>query len=182
MRVDYFDKIIFLYVYLTDLDVSSKIKVLFVCSGNICRSPLVEGIFNSILKQKKLLDLFLVDSAAINNYHVGSIPDERAIQAAAEIGVTLNHCARQFELEDFNKFDYILVMDHLNYEAVITLALDPNYHDKVFLFRTFDSLAKDFYDVPDPYYGSAEDFLEVRGIAIRAADGFLSFLQANYKL
>lgn len=161
---------------------SNKIKILFVCGGNICRSPLAEGVCKNILQQQGLQNLFFVDSAATNNYHVGSCPDSRAIQIAAEVGIILHHCARQFKIDDFNNFDYILVMDHLNYDAIITQTKNENYHNKVFLFRTFDALVKGFYDVPDPYYGSVEDFIEVRDISVRAVKGFLNFLRESHKL
>lgn len=161
---------------------SGKIKVLFVCMGNICRSPLAEGVFNQLLAKDKLSDRFMVDSAGTSNYHVGDAPDKRAIVAADCAGVKLHHSARQFVKEDFQIFDYILVMDHLNYEAVLSLTDNHLYHDKVFLFRTFDSESVDFQNVPDPYYGGSADFTEVLDIVTKAGIGFLEFLKEQNKL
>ncbi len=164
------------------MNVNSKIKVLFVCTGNVCRSPLAEGIFFHYLDQQNLSNYFEIDSAGTSDYHVGEAPDERAIAVAANYGIELTHVARQFAVTDFTNYDYILVMDHLNYDAVVALAHKEQYHDKVFLFRTFDPLAEDFYDVPDPYYGGVEDFSEVGEIVTRASVGFLDFLKQEGRL
>lgn len=159
-----------------------KIKVLFVCMGNICRSPLAEGIFHAYLQQSNLAEAFYIDSAGTSDYHVGASPDQRAIKIAAKFGVELKHSARQFSQIDFREFDYILVMDHLNYEAVLGHPKSAEYHTKVFLFRSFDAEAGDYYDVPDPYYGSEEDFAEVCEIVRRASIGFVTFLKQEGKL
>ncbi len=161
----------------------NKIKVLFVCTGNICRSPLAEGVFKQILKEEKISSLFVVDSAGTEDYHVGSPPDSRSVKIAKNNGLNdLNHKARQFIKSDFDKFDYILVMDHLNYDAVISKATNQEYHDKVMLFRTFDVELTDFYDVPDPYYGTEDDFAEVGEIVKRSGYGFISYLKQQGKI
>lgn len=164
------------------VDSYQKIKVLFVCMGNICRSPLAEGIFIQELKSLNLSDKFIVDSAGTSNYHVGDSPDSRALKVASSYGVKLNHFAREFITDDFKEFDYILVMDHLNYDAVLNHAKESKYLDKVFLFRTFDEFSIDYYDVPDPYYGDDEDFFEVGDIIKRASAGFIRFLEQDGKL
>lgn len=161
---------------------SNKIKVLFVCKGNICRSPLAEGIFLSILEKKNLLDRFEIDSAGTCNYHIGNLPDSRAVKVAMQNGITLNSCARQFTVDDLKIFDYILVMDHLNYESVTELVNDENIHDKVFLLRSFDSDSAEFQNVPDPYYGSCSDFDEVFEIVNKSEIGFLDYLYGIGKL
>jgi protein-tyrosine-phosphatase len=108
----------------------NKIKVLFVCTGNICRSPLAEGIFKQILKDEGISSSFMVDSAGTEDYHVGSPPDSRSVKIAENNGLSdLNHKARQFLKGDFDKFDYILVMDHLNYDAVISKTNKHEYHE-----------------------------------------------------
>lgn len=159
-----------------------KIRVLLVCLGNICRSPLAAAILQMHLKQRKLENYFFIDSAGTSDYHVGASSDARAVSVAADYGVSLQHLARQFKTEDFAAFDYILVMDHLNYDAVISHANVAEYYDKVFLVRTFDDQANGLYDVPDPYYGSDEDFAEVCDILKRSLAGFIDFLQQEGEL
>lgn len=161
---------------------SKKIKVLFVCKGNICRSPLAEGIFISLLKKNNLLEQFEIDSAGTCDYHVGDMPDARAIKIASDNGVILNSCARLFTPEDLKIFDYILVMDHLNYESVTELSKDENVHDKVFLLRSFDSESADFQNIPDPYYGSCSDFDEVFEIITKSESGFIDYLRGINKI
>lgn len=150
--------------------------------GNICRSPLAEGVFCSLLLEQKLTSKFEVDSAGTSNYHVGDLPDERAIKIAKLSGIDLTHKARQFIPEDFKNFDYILVMDHLNHEAVLSQSNNKEDHEKVFLYRTFDSESTDFQNVPDPYYGGEQDFEEVREIVLRAGIGFIEFLKTTHNL
>lgn len=161
---------------------SSKIKVLFVCLGNICRSPLAEGVFQSVLKSYNLEDAFVIDSAGTSNYHVGDLADDRARKVAKQNGIILNHRARQFISQDFTNFDYILVMDHLNYDAVLSISKDANDQQKVFLFRSFDETNIDDYNVPDPYYGGDDDFIEVMEIVSRASHGFIKFLEQDAKI
>lgn len=155
---------------------SKKIKVLFVCMGNICRSPLACGMFHSVLEKYGITDKFAIDSAGTANYHIGDKPDSRACQVAKEIGIKLEHSARQFTTQDFKDFDYILVMDHLNYEAILNMSDSEEDHEKVFLFRTFDEYSVDYHNVPDPYYGAVEDFVDVRDIVLRASEGFIRYL------
>ncbi len=159
-----------------------EIKVLLVCLGNICRSPLAEGIFKQLVKLNQLDGFFYLDSAGTSDYHVGASPDQRAHEVAADYGVELVHKARQFIRADFQLFDYILVMDHLNYDAVLSLAQSNGEQYKVFLLRSFDKQSADYYDVPDPYYGCAEDFLEISTILQRSIEGFLNFLTEEGKL
>ncbi len=164
------------------MESDNKIKILFVCMGNICRSPLAEGIFKHQINQLGLADKFIVDSAGTSSYHVGDCPDCRAICEAQKLGIELKHSARQFTKQDFVDFDYIMVMDHLNHEAVLELSEHDSDQHKVLLFRTFDNQSEDFYNVPDPYYGSEDDFIEVGTIVSRASKGFIDFLRDSGKV
>lgn len=153
----------------------SKLKILFVCTGNICRSPLAEGIFIEYIKDKNLSHLFEVDSCGTASYHLGSLPDERSITTAKKHSIKLTHKARQISSEDLNYYDFILVMDHINYEDVLSKA-DDSTRNKVFLLRSFDPGASVEYNVPDPYYGTETDFEEVFEICKPSIKGFLSYL------
>ncbi len=132
-------------------------KILMVCLGNICRSPLAEGILASKLPK----DDFLVDSAGTGNWHVGNPPDKRSIQVAKNHHVAIHHQkARQFKVADFDTFDYIFVMDLQNYQEVVKLAPSPTHAEKVTLL--LDVLfPNEKVEVPDPYYGSERDFEQV---------------------
>src|SRR5699024_8484616 len=131
-----------------------KLKVLMVCLGNICRSPLAEGI----LKSKVDADRVEVDSAGTGNYHIGALPDPRSIKVAQENGIDItDQRARQFTEADFEEFDYIFVMDQSNYENVIRLAPSKEHHRKVHLLLNELNPGAD-EEVPDPYTGGPEGF------------------------
>lgn len=134
-----------------------KTKVLMVCLGNICRSPLAEGL----LKSKVNPDKVMVDSAGTSNYHVGDTPDPRSIEVAKKYGLDItDQLGRQFTQDDFETFDYIYVMDNSNYRNVILLARTKKDQEKVSLI-----LDKIFPDeeasVPDPYHGGEHGFENV---------------------
>lgn len=129
-------------------------KILMVCLGNICRSPLAEGI----LKSKLPSDTFFVDSAGTANYHVGCTPDKRSIAVARKYGLNISNCSgRQFSVADFDTFDYIYVMDTSNYKHVIGLSRHEHDRNKVKLIMN-ELYPNQNYDVPDPYYGGDEGF------------------------
>ena len=130
------------------------IKILMVCLGNICRSPLAEGLLASKLPSEK----FIVDSAGTGSYHVGEKPDKRSIETAKKNGLDISHQrARQFTTEDFNEFDYIFVMDKSNYKNVIKLSKDKNHHQKVEMILNH-LFPNENVDVPDPYFGLQNGF------------------------
>lgn len=148
-------------------------KLLFVCLGNICRSPSAENIMNHLIDQAGLSDGILCDSAGTSSYHIGSPPDRRMSNAAtAKLGIKLRGQARQFQKLDFQDFDMILAMDQENYDHII--ALDPNgqYHDKVYLMCGFCS-RHTLKEVPDPYYGGVEGFNQVIDLLVDACEGLL---------
>ena len=105
---------------------TQKFKILFVCLGNICRSPAAHGTMLQIIKDKKLTEQIEVDSCGTGSYHIGSLPDKRMIQAASQRGIELNHKARRLCKEDFNKFDLIVTMDNRNYGKVLSLGGSKN--------------------------------------------------------
>jgi len=149
------------------------IKVIFVCLGNICRSPLAEGVFGNFCK-KKGQNSIRCDSAGTAGYHIGSIPDKRTIQVANDNGILLRHLGRKLEKEDFEDFDYIVAMDAQNYKDIINLKKLSIGDAKVIMFRDFDPEGNG--DVPDPYYGSYEDFELVYGICLRTSENLLEFI------
>lgn len=148
-----------------------KVKVLFVCLGNICRSPLAEGIFRQRVKERGIAELFEVDSCGTAAYHIGNSPDSRSVQNASVNGVDYTHAAKQLKLSDFEEFDYVFPMDESNMEDV--LALQPmNSKAKVIKMRDYDNLGKG-RDVPDPYYGGSQGFQDVFDILDRSVNAFI---------
>ncbi|HWR94373.1 MAG TPA: low molecular weight protein-tyrosine-phosphatase [Flavobacterium sp.] len=131
-----------------------SVKILMVCLGNICRSPLAEGILNSKLPNK----IFSVDSAGTGNWHVGHKPDQRSIAVAKKNKLDItNQKGRQFSINDFDTFDYIYVMDNSNYLDVIKLAKTEEHKQKVQLILN-ELFPGENVDVPDPYYGLENGF------------------------
>lgn len=132
-------------------------KILMVCLGNICRSPLAEGI----LRSKLPTDSYFVDSAGTGHWHVGNPPDARSVKIAHEKGVNISTLrGRQFSEKDFNDFDYIYVMDSQNYKDVMALSSDENSKAKVGLILN-ELFPDENVDVPDPYYGLQDGFEKV---------------------
>jgi protein-tyrosine phosphatase len=153
-------------------------KLLFVCLGNICRSPSAENIMRHLLKQRGLEHEILCDSAGTASYHIGSPPDRRMAAAASQQGIVLEGQARQFRASDLAEFDLILAMDRSNYEDI--LALDPKgqYQHKVKLMCDFCQHHSD-REVPDPYYGGPEGFKYVIELLMDACEGLLKDLMSR---
>jgi len=153
-----------------------KIKVLFVCMGNICRSPTAEGVFAKLLKEQNLEEYFVIDSAGTHAYHVGEPPDLRAQHAALERNIELAHLrARKVIMGDFEDFDFLLAMDDDNYAALMD-ACPEEYKDKISYFLDH-APHLDIREVPDPYYGGKYGFERVLDLAEAASAGFLSMLK-----
>jgi protein-tyrosine phosphatase len=150
----------------------AKTIVLFVCMGNICRSPTAEGVFRKIVKAADLNDAIVIDSAGTHAYHVGSSPDPRAQQAANGRGYDLSELVgRQVSDGDFERFDYILAMDRDNLDNLVSRC--PNeYRHKVHLFSSY-SVEYAGQEVPDPYYGGQRGFDRVLDMVEAAARGLL---------
>jgi protein-tyrosine phosphatase len=155
------------------------IKLLFVCLGNICRSPSAEGIMNHLIVNRGLGDLIQCDSAGTSDYHVGAAPDLRMTQAARKSGITLAGRSRQFEILDFNTFDFILAMDQVNYQSLIMLDRTGQFQDKVRLICDFCQAFSD-KDVPDPYYGGPDGFKHVIDLLTDACNGLLEYVIQNH--
>ncbi len=150
-------------------------RLLFVCLGNICRSPTAEGVMRTLLSDAGLAGSVDLESAGTGAWHLGSPPDARATAAARERGVVLNGAARQVEADDFERFDLLIAMDRENRGELLRLAPTPESREKVRLLREFDpaSRAANDLDVPDPYYGAPGGFEEVFDIVQAGCEGLL---------
>ena len=151
-------------------------SVLMVCLGNICRSPMAEGVFDHLLHQEGLDEHIRVDSAGTGSWHVGESPDIRSIRTAAGHGVTLTGSAQQLQSEDFRSFDYIVAMDQSNLENLEGFRDGVGGDAALYLLREFDQEGGPGAEVPDPYYGGAGGFEEVYGMVERACRGLLDHI------
>ena len=152
-----------------------KTGILFVCLGNICRSPAAEGVFLDLIKNENVENQFHVDSAGTGDWHIGELPDKRMRSAALRRGVELTSRARQISKEDFNKFEYILVMDDSNYKNVISLTNSNEHKQKVKMFTEFQQ-EFDSEIVPDPYFGGEEGFDSVLDLVTDCSKGLLKHI------
>jgi protein-tyrosine phosphatase len=153
------------------------IRVLFVCMGNICRSPTAEGVFRKLVQERAPHFEVEIDSAGTHGYHVGDPPDRRAIAAAARRGVDLGGLrARTVEDADFEAFDLLVAMDQLNREVLLDRSPDE-YRERIRLMLEF-APSTDLEDVPDPYYGGAVGFERVLDLVEEASKGLLDELLA----
>lgn len=155
-------------------------RVLFVCLGNICRSPTAEAVMARLIAEAGLESSIEIDSAGTGAWHVGSPPDARATVAAAARGIAMRGTARQVTAEDFEAFDLLIAMDAENYRDLRALAPDPEAAAKVRLLRAFDpaSAGVASRDVPDPYYGGEDGFDHVLDLVEAACAGLLTELRA----
>jgi protein-tyrosine phosphatase len=166
--------------------VADRVSLLFVCLGNICRSPTAEGVMRWLLEREGLQDEIETDSAGTGAWHVGSAPDPRATSAAGSRGVTLAGTARQVVPEDFERFDLILAMDGANLRDLRLLASGEQVEGgspkaEIRLLREFDPSSRDLgeLDVPDPYYGAPGGFEEVFQMVMVACEGLLAEVRAG---
>ena len=158
-----------------------KISVLFVCLGNICRSPAAEALFIKKIKEKQIENRFLVDSAGTGSWHVGKQADSRMRLAAQDRKIDIKSKARQINKNDFQKFNYILTMDDSNFNNVMNLKNREKSSDlcKVIKIQEFASSFKD-KEVPDPYFGGEEGFDYVLDILTDSISGFLDHIFKNH--
>ena len=156
----------------------SSVSVVFVCMGNICRSPTAEGVFRHVVKERNLQDVIKIDSAGTHAYHIGEQPDLRSQATAKSRGVDLSaQRARKVEANDFECFDYVIAMDRSNYENLKELAM-PEQQEKLHLFMDFTN-AWDNAEVPDPYYGGGDGFTNVFDMVQSASEGLLETIVKN---
>jgi protein-tyrosine phosphatase len=158
------------------------LRLCFVCLGNICRSPIGEGVMRHLLHDAGLGDVVEVDSAGTAGYHAGEPPDARARAAGRRLGVEVSGRARQFKRTDFERFDYVLAMDRSNFEDLAELAGDSERRKRLHLLRSFDPASPAGASVPDPYYGGDEDFDDVVRICFAACAPLLEALRREHHL
>jgi protein-tyrosine phosphatase len=153
-------------------------KILFVCTGNICRSSTAEALLRQVVSKRMQADQYFIDSCGTHDYHVGGKSDIRAAQVAKERGVDMGDIrARQITGEDFNAFHHIFAMDRGNFRILKSIA-PPSYTAKISLF--LDHSAQQIKDVPDPYYGNLKGFDEALNILEIGMDGLLNFVDDTH--
>jgi protein-tyrosine phosphatase len=155
---------------------SGTTSVLFVCMGNICRSPLAEGVFRHLVAEAGVSDRFVVDSAGTGGWHEGERADPRSIQVAASYGVALDGRARQVGAEDLRTFDVVLAMDRDNLAVLEGISSASGGTARLHLLREFDPAA-DGDEVPDPYYGGPHGFEKAYRMVHAACEGLLRELR-----
>ena len=155
-----------------------KHKILFVCMGNICRSPSAEGVFRDMVKEHNLSQFFYIDSCGTHGYNTGQSPDSRSQHAAVRRGIDISQqTARTVEQNDFIRFDYILAMDNYNQSFLQSMA-DEVYLNKIHLFLEYAENCK-LIEVPDPYFGGEEGFEIVLDLLQQASIGLIKHLQIS---
>lgn len=157
----------------------NKVKVLFICMGNICRSPTAHGVFRALVETEGLADAISIDSAGTHAYHVGNGPDKRAQETAQRRGVDLSDLvARRVSAEDFELFDYVVAMDQDNYMSLSEIC--PSEHvEKIHMFMDFAPQMRT-REVPDPYYGGASGFERVFDLVDAASAGLLAEIRQRH--
>ena len=154
------------------------LRVLFVCTGNICRSPTAEAVLRQLVRDAGLSERVEVRSAGTQGYHVGQPADRRSVEHARRRGYDLQaHRARQVSSEDFSAFDYVIAMDRGHEQELMRIAPDAGRHKLALMMRYGGSSGE--ADVPDPYYGGSEDFEQVLNLVERAGRGLLADIAAR---
>jgi protein-tyrosine phosphatase len=157
----------------------AEARVLFVCMGNICRSPTAEGIMRALVAEAGLGARITIDSAGTGAWHVGHPPDPRSVAAAAQRGIPVGGAARQVRRADFDDFDLLVALDGANARDLRRMAPDARAAAKVRLLREFDPHGDGDLDVPDPYYGGSDGFGRVLDLVDAACRGLLDELRGR---
>ena len=157
------------------------VNVLFVCMGNICRSPSGEAVMNKLIKRADLSDKIECDSAGTIAHHEGEPADARMKRHALNRGFRLTSIARRFRNVDFENFEYIIAMDRANYNDLISFDIEKKYSNKLFMMTDFSENGK-YNEVPDPYYGGPEGFEEVLDILEESCEGLLKKIKEEHNL
>lgn len=157
---------------------AERVRVLFVCMGNICRSPLAEGVFGDLVARAGLGERIEIESAGIGSWHVGELADPRTRAVAEQRGVRLASRARQVTFEDLDRFDLVVAMDEDNLRGLERLRAETAPGAEVRRLREFEPEA-DALDVPDPYYGGDEGFERVHDMVERACEGLLDYIRTT---
>ena len=156
------------------------VEVSFVCLGNICRSPLAQGVFQDLVNREKLDHKIIVTSAGTSSWHIGDLPDERMRQKAQSKGIQLENRARQFQSKDFYQFNLVLAMDQSNLAKLKEMAPRKLPEGKIMLFRSFDPESNGDLDVPDPYYGGSQGFETVYQMVERTCPPLLDYIKSRF--
>lgn len=154
-------------------------EICFVCLGNICRSPLAEGVFQHLINDQGLENQIIIHSAGTGNWHVGASPDARMQATARKKGVQLTSRAQQIQAGDIRRYDLILAMDRSNLETMEYLCSPEMSAKKLRLFRSFDPEVDGNLDVPDPYYGMDDGFEHVFQIVHRTCPPILEYVKSQ---
>lgn len=154
-------------------------RLLFICLGNVCRSPLAEAVFAKIAADLGVTGAFQPDSAGTNAYAAGSPPDPRMQKTARRHGIPMEHASRMFVTDDFDRFDLILAADRVNLERASRLARTGSDRKKIRLLRDYDPESPRGSDIPDPYYGGQDGFEQVYEMTVRACDGLIRALRSD---
>jgi protein-tyrosine phosphatase len=158
---------------------SKPFEICFVCLGNICRSPLAEGVFQTLINDQGLENQIIIHSAGTGGWHVGASPDARMQATARTKGIQLTSRAQQIEVGDIRRFDLVLAMDQSNLETMEYLCSPEMAAKKLRLFRSFDPEADGDLDVPDPYYGGDDGFEHVFQIVHRTCPPILEYVKSQ---
>jgi protein-tyrosine phosphatase len=161
---------------------AGKVRVCFVCSGNICRSPTAEGVFKKLVAEAGLAHAFHVESFGIGDWHVGERPDPRTLRAAEARGYRLESRAQQWKVRDFERFDHVVAMDRTHVTSLRRIATSDAMKAKISLARDHVTDAPRDADVPDPYYGEVDGFDEVVSICLEACTALLANLREKHAL
>lgn len=162
------------------------IKVLFVCLGNICRSPMAEAIFRQLVNERRLSSQILTASSGMKGWHVGKSPDRRTIEVLAEHEIDTSHVGQKLSVADLTEYNHIAVMDEANFEAVYNFYYE-NLHTtpparKLFLIRDFDPEVRGVQEVQDPYYEDKKVFRKVFDTLKRSCNGLIDYLIEEHAL